>query len=282
MHNVNESVQGGGGLAASKLTGSLCLIFSLLIFAELPPDARAQPSAGPSPLAGAGYVNVVSLPGDARPALKAHGKRLQSPGQERTVLVGTYTAQSTTTPLMITYQLPSSIRIDFGGSSPRSLIFDGKSSSISPGNADESILESLLDDAAESFFLGFSRGTPAQWLGSRFRTDGATTPNYTGPLYDIYRRVAPTPSVAGNPYRQKLYVFDSRTKLFREVRYRFIRAGQTVSVVVSYPSWIQNGSESFPTAITRTENGQNVFSISFATANTQPGNQSDSTFAIIK
>jgi hypothetical protein len=141
-------------------------------------------------------------------------------------------------------------------------------------------MESLSDDSAESYFLGFSGGAPAQWLGSRFRTDNGKAANYTGPLYDIYRRIAPAVSVAGNPMRQKLYVFDSRTKLFNHTRYKIVRSGQPVTVMVTYPAWTKSATESFPASITRTENGQQVFSITVSAVSTAVGSTSDAVFTI--
>jgi len=64
------------------------------------------------------------------------------------------------------------------------------------------------------------------------------------------------------------------------VKYTISRAGQPVSVIVSYPTWTQVGTEMFPSSITPTENGQLVFSIAVSTATAGAGNASDATFTI--
>jgi len=254
------------------------LLAVVMIPFVLPPPATGQNATAVS-AAPWRYITPASLPGDARPCLSVYGKRLQVSGMERTTLSGTYTT-STSVPVTITYQIPNSMRIDLGGSAPRSIIFNGKTTTATAGSADETLVESLSDDSAESYFLGFSSGAPAQWLGSRFRTDDGKAANYTGPLYDIYRRIAPAVSVTGNPIRQKLYVFDSRTKLFNHTRYKIVRSGQPVTVMVTYPTWTKSGTESFPASIIRTENGQQVFSISVAAASTAAGSTADAVFTI--
>jgi len=213
-----------------------------------------------------GYVNPNGLGSEVRDYLRAYGTRLITPGKERTILIGTYSNGAMTAPATITFQLPNQTRLDLGGSSPKTLILNGSQTSVTAPGSDQDLLETLSDDTAESFLFGLSNGVPTQFLGSRFRSDAPNgntdSTSYAGPLRDIYRRRAPVAAVTGSPVRAKMYRFDSRTKYFAGCRYTITRNGVPVAVEVVHGSWMTVGTESFPTSITRIENGTQVFSIS--------------------
>jgi hypothetical protein len=215
-----------------------------------------------------GYVNPNGLGSEVREYLRAYGTRLIVPGNETTTLIGTYSDGKTTVPATITFQLPNQTRLDLGGASTKTLILNGSQPSVTAAGADQDLLETLTDDTAESFFFGLTNGLPTQLLGTRYRNDDGKAATYTGPLRDIYRRRAPVAAVAGAPVRDKLFLFDSLTKSFAGCRYTITRNGSPVNVQITHGTWMTVGAGSFPSSITRTENGTQVFSISIVQAST--------------
>ena len=135
---------------------------------------------------------------------------------------------------------------------------------------DLELLESLVNDSPETFLYGFSQGAGYRFLGARFRTDDGKTSNYQGPLYDIYEVVAPVPVAAGNPSRQKLVYFDSRTKLLAQSRYLIQRGGAKVSVSTEYGGWTNSGGQAFAGQIVRKEDGVVVFRFKITSATVGP------------
>jgi hypothetical protein len=227
-----------------------------------------------------GYLNPGNLHGEIADYLRAYGQRLSVPGQERTILVGSYSDGKTSLPATFTFQWPSQVRFDLAGSSPKTLIFNGAVSTAAAGSPDLDLLETLSDDTAESFFRGLAAGVPTQWLGGRFRTeDISTSAPYTGPLRDIFRRASSVAVVPGVPLRMKFYLFDSRTKYFAGCRYEIQRAGITVKVEVISGAWTKVGAEAFPSSITRFENGKQVFSFSIKSA-AAVAKTADATFTV--
>ena len=210
------------------------------------------------------YVNPTSLPSPVRGYLLALGNRIQTPGNERTTLLGSSTDQKGTESAQLIWQVPGEIR--FVRTNEPTVIYDPSAglvnaSSITPADAD--ILESLFDDAAESFIYGFSQGSANRFFGSRFRTDTGTTPNYQGPWYDIYNRAATAKAQPGSPSRQKLYYFDSQTRLLAKTLYIL---PNSINVSTEFSNWIQSGGQAFPGRIVRTENGSTVFSFTVSQA----------------
>src|SRR5882724_4947887 len=124
------------------------------------------------------------------PHLRGHvkilGNRLLTKGKERAVLGGAIVRSAGSHNVTVAVAIDGRIRID--EQNAPSIGHDGNASWHAQGNvtSDESdLLETLVNDTAEHFFLSHARSVPGRFYGSRFRTDDGTNPNYKGPYYDI-------------------------------------------------------------------------------------------------
>jgi len=237
---------------------------------SLPQNATAQTST-PIPvtqLATPQYLTTSSVGMFWHDQLVALGGRLQVPGKERMIMTGTYTDASGTQPIRLVWQLGDDVRIDLTGSSPITLISAGagilqKGGTLAISNDD--LLESLGDDRPETALYG-GGGGKAGWrfLGAQFRTDDGTTPNYTGPFYDVYQLAYTVFLRSDQPLRWKLFIFDSTSKLLAKVLYTIQRGGQGVAVETDWSGWSNSGGNAIPGQIVRLENGTPVATINIA------------------
>jgi hypothetical protein len=219
-----------------------------------------------------------SLPGVVGQYLQAFGDRIYKAGNERSTLVGTYTDKSGSFPAQLTWEAPGNIRFELTSKPGSALVFSQASGTVSATvtGANANVLESLLDDAAESFLYNFQGGSAYRLLGRHFRADDGKATNYQGPWYDIYSAIGPAKSQPGNPTRVKQFFLDSQTGLLAMTRYVDT---SKVPVVTEFGKWSQINGQAFPGQIVRKENGVVVFT--FAIANSSAGpSQNDGIFAI--
>ena len=143
------------------------------------------------------------------------------------------------------------------------LVYDGAGNLRKRGGtaalADEDLIEMLVHDSVEGFFIGQIEGFATRFLGSRYhRVDESG--NAVGPDYDIYEVINEV-RVPGRPLRQrKLYYFDSDTALLGRVRYRLAaeRVRGPVEVRVEVDSWGEIDGQVIPTLTVRYEDGVEV------------------------
>lgn len=238
-----------------------------LLYAQAPPPKPASIAPPPS------YVGQGLVPSQVREHLLALGDRIQKPGKERSTLSGVFTDKNGTGPAQLVWEVPGRLRFDRSTTPSNPLIFDdvtGLVNGAGVAQSDLDILESIFDDSTEMFLYGFVQGHAHRFLGGRFRTDDGKKPNYNGPLYDIYETVARVRVVAGSPLRQKLYYFDSQTKLLTKTRYALLRGSTNISVSTEYDKWKTSGGQAFPGQIVRTENGVPVFKFDINSAAAGP------------
>jgi hypothetical protein len=207
--------------------------------------------------------------------VRAIGDRLTAKGKERAILSGSITRGTTTTPIQITSELSGSLLYqEQGAGGGRNLGSDGKSVWAGSGSlalSDTSLVETLINDSPEHFLVGQMTRLPTRFYGAHFRTDDGRTPNYTGPFYDVYEVGDQVVQAAGSISRTKVYALNSRTGLLEQVRYKLPSGGAQVRVQVLLGNWKQFQNQQFPTTITRTENGQTVFTVAIASAVVSPG-----------
>src|SRR5262249_28920396 len=144
----------------------------------------AQPT--PPPLNVDSYVRRARLWPQLRETLNALGDRLEKPGKERLILVGTLRRQnnSQAIPFRLFLEPPRRMRLEEQGARPRVSGFDGGEGwalGAALSDADQEIIETLVFDSADQFFLAQTQGFATRALGRRFRLDDGGTPNYTGP-----------------------------------------------------------------------------------------------------
>jgi hypothetical protein len=230
--------------------------------------ATAQPTPRVDPN---GYIRRGLLRPQLRGALHALGDRLEKPGKERLTLVGTLRRQGSpqASPFRLFLELPHRMRLEEQGAQPRVIGFDGSNGWVLGAvlnNADREMIETLVSDSADHFFLAQAQGLATRALGPRFRLDDGTTPNYTGPFYDIYQlgdRIGIGSALRAQP---KLFFFNSDTLLLERVRYQIERNGSPVKVEMQISGWQRSSGQQIQTSIVRLEGGTPVLTITVTSA----------------
>jgi hypothetical protein len=199
---------------------------------------------------------------------KVLGDRLEKPGKERLILVGSLrrvSKRNENRPTRLILEFPDRLRLEEqDGVTVYNNEFASSSGVLKKNEQDE--VESLLFDFVDHFFAAQMQGAATRFLGSRFRLDDGANPNYTGPFYELYQvtdRIAVKQEVREQP---KLYFFNSDTLLLERVRYQVERDGEPVAVEVLISGWRKVDGQQITGAITRTENGAPVLALSITSA----------------
>jgi hypothetical protein len=225
-----------------------------------------------SPQSGSGiqYIRCAHLRASICDALKVLGNRFEAPGKERLTVVGSLTrtgaagVTDVVTIRLIT-EYPHLMRLEETRLGQiRVLAFDGQQVWSNLGvvtPADMNLIQSLVFDSADNFFLGQMKGTATRLLGRGFRTDNGTNPNYSGPFSDIYQVIEQT-TMEGQPSVQpKLYYLNTNTLKVERVRYQIRRATLPIMVQLSTPTWHSVNGQLVPDSIERLENGASVWKL---------------------
>jgi hypothetical protein len=191
-----------------------------------------------------------------RPHAAALGDRVLQPGKERTTIAGDLvTDVGERHKVRVILQLPSKVRIEGlrrnGGS-----VFDGTSSRGTPSRIEEQLLEIFSSDTAEAMMASSRDGAAVQLLGRRVRS----TPDGSGPLYDIYEWAGPVGSSPSAVERLKRYAFDSETGLLAYTQYLDESFSPPLSVQIRFSDWRKIEASAYPGRIDRIENGHLTFS----------------------
>ena len=104
-----------------------------------------------------------------------------------------------------------------------------------------------------------------RFLGSRFRTDDGSTPDYNSPYFDIYK-IADQIKASGEERAAKLYHFNSDTFLLERVTYVINRGGSEISVETRLSDWRVVDGQQVARRIERFENGKSVFVLTVRSA----------------
>jgi hypothetical protein len=132
--------------------------------------------------------------------------------------------------------------------------------------AEQDLIETLVYGSAEHFFNTQMEGQATRFLGSRFRLDDGSSPNYEGPYYDVYKVAAQVNIGTEHTERLKLYYFNSETLLLERVSYEIARNGSTVKVEERLGGWTNEQGQQVARRIERFENGESVFVITMRSA----------------
>lgn len=235
----------------------------------------AKESAGQNPSSVArsnrpDYVRRALLSPRLALNLSALGNRLEKSGKERLTLLGALRTGSTTPAreLAATLEFPDRLRLVVRGPQPRLITLDEQQTNSLPmavAAEDLDLIESLAYDSAEHFFATQMQGKAMRFLGSRFRTDDGSSPDYNGPYYDIYK-IADQIQPSGEERPAKLYYFNSDTFLLERVTYIINRGGSEINVETKLSDWRSVEGQQVPHRIERFENGKSVFTFSVASA----------------
>ena len=220
-----------------------------------------------------GYVGPRDVPYGAGRVLEIMGDRLQVVGKERLDLFAVLTRSGADpVAVQILWEFPGKVRIekrlDTGGkvedpAKQDLLVYDGAGNlSKNRGRttvSDQDLIEMLVYDSVEGFFIGQLEGFATRFLGSRYhRVD--VEGNAVGPDYDIYEVINEV-RVPGRRLRQrKLYYFNSDTALLEKVRYRLgaERGRGEVKVTVDFSDWGEVYEQLIPGKMVRYEDGVEV------------------------
>ncbi len=213
------------------------------------------------------YVRAAQVWPQLRWHLKMLGDRIEKPGKERINITGTIkrTGDAQALPMAVTLEFPDRLRLTVqDGLQQRVVTFNGQAAA-SVGSAltarERDFIDTLAYDTAEHFFASQTRGTAMRCLGQRFRADDGTTPNYTGPYYDLYEVSDQIKTAADSRQQVKDFYFNSDTLLLERVRYQIARNGTPVEVETRISNWQQAQGQQAPRRIVRLENGQPVMSL---------------------
>jgi hypothetical protein len=213
------------------------------------------------------YVRAAQVWPQLRWHLKTLGDRIEKPGKERINITGTIkrAGDSQALPMTLTVEFPDRVRLTVqDGLQQRVVTFNGQAAA-SVGNAlmarEREFIETLAYDTAEHFFASQTQGTAMRCLGQRFRADDGTTPNYTGPYYDLYEVSDQIKTAADARQQVKTFYFNSDTLLLEKVRYQIVRNGTPVEVETRISNWQQGQGQQLARRIVRLENGQPVLAL---------------------
>jgi hypothetical protein len=237
-------------------------------------------AAHPTPAFNAiGYVQRARLWPQLRYASEILGDRLEKPGKERLILIGALSRASKKNenrPARLILEFPDRLRLEEqDGVTIYNSDFASSNGALNKNEQDE--VESLIFDFVDHFFAAQMQGAATRFLGSRFRLDDGSDPHYAGPFYEIYQvtdRIAVKQEFREQP---KLYYFNSDSLLLERVRYQIERDDEPIKVEVMISGWRKVDGQQIPAAITRTENGEPVLSLSTTSA-AVGGKQNDGLF----
>lgn len=219
------------------------------------------------------YVKRGRVKMELLPSLNALGDRLEKPGKERLTETGTLTIDHHSMSFAAVLEFPDRLRLTIqNGPQLRVITFDGqqaRSIGAPLESAERDTIETLVYDAAEHFFSTQTQGKATRFLGSRFRTDDGSAPNYGGPYYDIYQ-VADQIKTSTEQRQEKHYYFNSDTLLLDRVSYQIDRAGATVRVDCSVGDWQKEQGQQIARRIERIEDGKSVFVFTVGSAILSP------------
>ena len=218
------------------------------------------------------YVAPGDVPFGAGRPLEIMGDRLQVAGKERLELRGTLTRAGEAASVRILWELPGKVRIEVqagteedessGGVERDVVVYDGEDLRKSAGVtavADQDLIELLVHDSVEGFFIGQKEGMATRFLGSRYhRVDNEG--NAVGADYDLYEVIDEVGVSGSNVRQRKLYYFNSDTALLERVRYRLAeeRSRGEVEVEVTLSSWSEVYGQQIAGEVVRYENGVEV------------------------
>jgi len=220
-------------------------------------------------------ILISRLSPQLRIPFSALGNRLLKSGMERLIMSGTLSRDGTTQPVKVVHEFPGLLRVtgnqgpivSYNGRLP------GNSQTINPGG--RALIETLLYDSVEYFFIAQWQGAATRFLGARASAPEAERSDDAS--YDVYEVINASTSDWSRQLRVKRYFFNSDTQLLEVVKYEVERDGATVSVETHFGDWHLVQGQQAPGAITRSENGRVVLSFTFASATLAPRNLVDAT-----
>lgn len=215
------------------------------------------------------FHTLAQIPFMLAPQFQALGNRLQVPGNERVTLAGTLTSGTSSSNVTIVMELGGKLNISGSGLAGQQIIFNGTAASVSGTSIGNDLLESFVDDLAETLMIAAGNGAAPRLLGRRFRGPGGNSCDY----YDV--------ATLGVAIKQttpliKRYCFDSSTNLLASVHYL---PSPSQSVTTQFGGWSIINNQAVPGTITRTADAAQVFQFQAQNAAVSPST-ADGTFTL--
>lgn len=206
-------------------------------------------------------------PGQIGPKLqriaRGSGDRFFRTNSQRMVITGVLSRDGSDSPVQIVRELSGKTRIQIGGAKPKTLIFSGKGvghdGAEPPTPQDLDLLDCLAEDREDYFLFTVAAGGGLRFLGDYFRTDDGSTPDYTGPFFDIYDLIADD-AVRAESAAWKRYYADSVSGLLQRVAYKLKATGETLHET-RLENWHQLNGQFLPGLVKHLEDGKTVFAV---------------------
>jgi len=234
------------------------------------PTETTNPKPAAKPAAQRIYVRPSSLPPKLRWNLNALGDRLERRGKEQLIIRGTLMRSGVPGSAPVTLNLEPANHMSMktkSGIQEQTIDFDGtEASARAVADADRSLIETLVFDSAESFFVQQMKGAATRCLGYRFRSDEQAT---EGPFHDIYA-VMPLDGVLEDRQGAKLFYFNSDTLVLDRITYQ-----TTARVEVRLSNWQEINGQKLARRIERLENGVSVMTLAIDDMVVGPSAQSE-------
>jgi len=196
------------------------------------------------------YYDLGRVPTQMREHFRILGDRLQKPGKERVSLTGSLTTLAGTGSVQVTLENGGKLRIQ----GAKDITFDAtKPHQTALSQADDSLLQALVDDIPDTLMEYISHGLAFQVIGRGFR-DGR------GGLCDFYDISSPKKTDASLS-RLKRYCFDSSTLLLRSVQYLESSAPGARLLETRFEDWRTINGQAVPARVVRLEGGLTVFTV---------------------
>src|SRR6266404_4496580 len=210
-------------------------------------------------------INRGSLSPTFRNLLGFMGDRLAVAGNERLTLNGTITlADGSNTTAQVILELPDHLRY-VQTLPPRVVVYDGstiQTSTGSPTTADNNLVESFVLDGVERFLISQTEGLALRFMGPHVKLADPTNSARPTSLCELYQVSERERFVSSVKRKEKLFCFDSRTRLIASAFYQ--NTGTGTQVETRWSAWSSSGPNQIPGTITRYENGKAVFSVAVA------------------
>ena len=156
-------------------------------------NLTATPNAVGVRIVGTGVIKDTQVWIHSRATMYVAGDRISKTGNERFSFTGTLSRGPTPAvgrPFQVLGDISGKVRIENSEStSTHAFGSDGTIEWSDQGSTttdDDDFVETFLNDTVEHFLELQASGAPMRFLGANFRFDDGTTPNYTGPFYDVY------------------------------------------------------------------------------------------------
>ncbi len=212
----------------------------------------------------ADYLQPEKLPRAVQIYQQVLGDRLRVPGKERSISTGTLTDSRGASVAVLSWELPGRLRLDRPGSASRVIQASAPTLAATTAQStlteeEENLVDSLLQDRQETFLFNAGEGQLVRLVAQNVRASRDPSPNYNGPLYNVYDQVARVDSRTNSPERLKRFFIDARTGLLYRVVYYVTRGGKSVQAETIFTQWTVAHGQMSPTLVERRHNGVSIF-----------------------